>query len=210
MSLAALSATVAEWDAAELPPLPLRRFSVAEYRRMGEIGVLTEDDRIELLEGWIVQKMNHNPRHDAAVDLVDEALGRRLPAEWRVRVQSSISTDDSDPEPDHAVVRGPARRYAQRHPEPGDIGMLAEVSDTSLPRDRGMKQRIYARAGIAVYWIVNLIDSQIEVYTSPTGPTPPNVKPTYQQKDVYKPGGSVPLIIAGQHLGDVPVSELLP
>lgn len=88
------------------PCLPVRRFTVAEYRRLAEVEILSEEERVELLEGWIVFRTVHNPPHDNAVELVDEALRAELPAGWRVRVQSSITTADSEPEPDVTLVRG--------------------------------------------------------------------------------------------------------
>lgn len=170
------------WDLQRPPPLPVRRFTVDEYARLGESCILTEDDAVELLEGWIVPKMVRNPRHDNAVELCDEALRAVVPAAWRVRVQSAIQTSDSQPEPDLAVVRGSARARTGRHPRPDDLALVVEVADTSLDRDRGEKARIYARALIAVYWIVNLVDRQIEVYGDPSGPT---AEPCYRRREIH-------------------------
>ena len=89
-----------------MAPFPVRRFSMDEYRRLGELGVLTEEDRVELLEGWIIPKMNLNPPHSVCVQLVNDFLRKRLPAGWIVRIQDPIRTADSEPEPDLAVVRG--------------------------------------------------------------------------------------------------------
>jgi Uma2 family endonuclease len=198
-------ATPPTGDALEFPDFPVRRFSVDEYRRMGETGVLTENDQVELLEGWIVPKMNHNPRHDATVDQGDELISERLPSPWRVRVQSAITLEDSEPEPDLAVVVGPAMRYRRRHPGPADIALLVEVSDTTLARDR-IKRRIYARAGVPVYWIVNLLESVVECYTEPSGPT---ASPGYGGRTDFGLNDSVPLEIEGAEVARVPVRELL-
>src|SRR4051794_32544531 len=141
------------------PPGPVRRFTVAEYHRLVEVGVLTEDDPVELLEGWIVFKMPKNPRHDNTVFRVQQLLSRVLPADWLVRVQSAITTGDSEPEPDVTVAAGPVTAYDSRHPGPSEIALVVEVADTSLTRDRVDKQRLYARAQIAAYWIVNLSSS---------------------------------------------------
>src|SRR5207253_10920762 len=113
------------------PPSPDYRFTVRQYHRMIEVGILTQNDPVELLEGRIVPKMPHNPPHDTAVDLAQTTIAAILPAGWRVRVQSAITTADSEPEPDVAVVRGPARRYARFHPRPRDIAVIIEVADTS-------------------------------------------------------------------------------
>jgi Uma2 family endonuclease len=191
-----------------LPPsLPVRRFTVDEYHRMIQAGILTEDDAVELLEGLVVPKMPRNPTHDGTIEIVAEAVRCRLPAGWRVRGQSAITTMDSEPEPDVAVVPGSVRSHLQHHPGPQEIGLLIEVSDATLARDRNEKARMYARAGIVCYWIINLIDRQVEVHTDPTGPGP---NPVYRQRQVYAGATSVPLVIGGQEVAQIPVSELLP
>ncbi len=187
------------------PPFPVRRFTVDEYHRMIQSGILTEDDRVELLEGWIVPKMPHNPPHDSVLDQVQEALLKALPQGWRVRVQSAITTADSEPEPDIVVAPGPASRYRTRHPGPADIVLLVEVADSTLANDRGMKAQLYARAGIVVYWIVNLVDAQVEVYTDPTGPDP---SPRYRQRSDHHPGDSL-TFPAGAAQVTVAVADLL-
>src|SRR5271168_2093048 len=136
------------------PPYPVWRFTVADYHRLIKAGGLTEDDPVELLEGWIVPKMPHNPLHDSTLDGAQDILRNLLPIGWRVRVQMAITTADSEPEPDLAVVRGPAERYRKRHPGPKDIAMLVEVSEATLRRDRVHKGRVYSKAGISIYWII--------------------------------------------------------
>src|SRR5262245_478373 len=98
------------------PSRLMRRFSVREYHSMIDNGILTENDPVELLEGWIVSKMPHDPEHDSSIDKIAEALREILPKSWRIRVQSAITTGDSEPEPDITVARGPADRYDDRHP----------------------------------------------------------------------------------------------
>lgn len=195
------------WNPFQPPPFPVRRFTVDEYHRMIQAGLLTEDDRVELLEGWIVLKMPRNPLHDATVEIADEALRPRLPVGWSVRVQSAISTPESEPEPDLAVVRGGARDYLSRHPGPADIGLLIEVSESSLVRDRDEKGRLFARAGIPCYWIINLVDARVEAYTDPTGPA---ANPVFRQRQDYGPADSVPLLLGGQVIGLIAVRDLLP
>lgn len=185
----------------------LHRFTVDEYRRMIAAGILTEDSDVELLEGRIVQKMSRNPPHDVVLDQTNEALRLRLSKPWRIRIQSAITlSPDSEPEPDIAVVVGPASRYIAHHPQPPDIVLVVEVSDSTLVDDRVDKGRIYARAGLPVYWIVNVRDQQVEVYADPR-PQDPN--PSYLSRHDYRLNEGVPLIIAGQHVGDIPVKELL-
>src|SRR5262245_15657765 len=103
------------------------RFSVARYQKMIADGNLTPDDKVELLENYMVLKMPKNPLHDGTIDLVKAALPSRLPAGWFLRVQQTVVLSDSQPEPDFAVVRGNARSYLQRHPGPADAGLLIEV-----------------------------------------------------------------------------------
>jgi Uma2 family endonuclease len=191
-----------------IPPTSLRRFTVDEYHELIRIGMLKGEERVELLEGWIVYKMTHNPLHDVVVDRVQEALRDRVPrSQWRVRVQSATTTTDSEPEPDVVVARGPAERYLQRHPGPEDIALIVEVADSSLARDRGQKLRLYARAAITVYWIVNLPESVVEVYTDPGGADP---TPEFRSVERFHKGGAVPLIVGGHSLGSVPVDDILP
>jgi Uma2 family endonuclease len=185
---------------------PVRRVTVEEYHRLAEVGILTEDDRVELLEGVISPKMVHRPPHDATVDLVDEVIRSWLPSDWRTRIQSAITTEDSEPEPDVAVVRGTARDYVARHPGPKDIGLLVEVADSSLDRDRG-KRRLYARAGVAAYWIVNLIDGCVEVYTQPSTATQ---EPVYVRSATYIRGDEIPFALGDRELPAISVADLLP
>ncbi len=189
------------------PTYLLRRLSVSEYHQMIQVGILTEDDPVELLEGWLVKKMPRNPPHDSTIDELHELLRSLLPAGWRVRVQSAITTGDSEPEPDLAVAPGPASRYADHHPGPAEIAFVIEVADSSLSRDWQEKSRLYARAGIVCYWIVNLPDRQVEVYTQPTGPAE---QPHYQQRQHFSEADRVPVVIGGQVVGEVAVAQILP
>jgi len=152
------------------PPLevvfPARRFSVAEYEQIGRAGILTEDDSVELLEGLIVEKMTKHPPHDGMIDLLVQLLSRCLPLDWYPRTQNVLVTSDSAPEPDVVVTRGEPRQYMQRHPTAADAALVIEVADSSLLRDR-RKRKIYARAGIAQYWIIDLNSSNIEMYAQP-------------------------------------------
>lgn len=170
------------------------------------MGLLTEDDQVELLEGWIVLKMTRNPPHDVAVALASKLLVRLLPEGWHVRAQSAITTHDSAPEPDVAVVLGEERLYRDRHPGPQDVAVVIEISDTSLNRDRSDKARLYARAAVPAYWIINLIEARVEVYTDPSGPA---VAPSYRSRQDFTPGQSVPLQLGGSVV-QIGVQDLLP
>jgi Uma2 family endonuclease len=193
-------------DPNQVPPVPVRRFTFDEYHRMIDAGILREGDPYELLEGWIVPKMTRNPPHDLALGLAEDEISKRLPPSWFRRGQSAATTQDSEPEPDITIVRGNRRDYDQRHPHPQDIGMTVEVA-SSLQHDRAVKGRIYARAAIPIYWVINIPDHQVEVYTNPTGPCP---APHYQQRRDYRAGDTVPLVLDGQQVGMIAVRDLLP
>src|SRR5207248_516703 len=132
---------------------------------------LTANDKVELLDGYVVLKMSKNPPHDGTILRIGKRIGRHLPPGWDIRTQSAVALADSQPEPDVAVVREDPGDYTTRHPAPADIGFLMEVADTSLLRDRREKAEMYARAGIPIFWIINLADRRVEVYTQPSGPT---------------------------------------
>jgi Uma2 family endonuclease len=185
----------------------LHRFSVAEYHKLIDVGILTEDDDVELLDGYLVHKMSRNPPHDATLQLIQETLPRLLPAGWCLRMQSAITLSHSEPEPDAAIVRGNARTYASHHPGPADIGLVIEVADSTLDSDRIDKGRIFAEAGIAYYWIVNLVDRQIEVYTLPSAAA---ATPSYGQRQDYRIGADVPLLLDTAAVANIPAQELLP
>lgn len=189
------------------PAIPMRRFTVDEYHRMIATGILHEGDPVELLEGWLVLKMTRNPPHDVALSLTDDEISKRLTPELFCRIQMAITTPESEPEPDVAVVRGPRRRYAVRHPEPHEVLMLVEVADASLEMDRNDKGRVYARVNIPIYWIVNIRESCVEVYTDPSGP---DNQPAYLQRRDYGPAENVPLVLNGVEVGQIPVRDLLP
>ncbi len=197
--------TLIESPKFEMPNGPVRKFSVAEYHQMIAAAVLTENDAVELLEGWIVPKMPHNPLHDWTVQGIDDQLRLRLPPGWGIRIQMAVTLLDSEPEPDVAVVVGDRRKFRNRHPGPEDIGLIIEVAESTLRQDRTEKAAIYARAEIKHYWIVNLVDWRIETFSQPRSA---GRRSTYLKKPVYRAGGSIPLVL-GQHRVSVPVDDLL-
>ncbi len=185
----------------------LRRFSVDEYHRLIDAAILTDEDKVELLEGYVVQNSPRNPAHDGTIDLVNSCLTGHLPAGWCLRIQSAVTLTDSEPEPDVAAVRGNHRSYLSRHPHASDVGLIVEIANTSLDRDREDKTRIYARAGVPYYWIVNLPDACVEVYTQPSGPA---ARPGYAQRQDYGAGDAIPLLLDGATVGTVAAADLLP
>src|SRR5271166_6229315 len=110
----------------------LARFSVARYQRMIETGILTADDKVELLENYVVLKMPRNPPHDGTIDLVHAALPPHVPSGWLLRIQQAVVLPDSQPEPDFAIVRGGPRSFLTRHPGAAEVGLLIEVANSSL------------------------------------------------------------------------------
>lgn len=187
-------------------PLSFHRFTVEQYHAMIDAGIFAGDDRCELLEGWIIDKMVQNPPHATCIVLTQAYLQSKLPSDWVLRTQLPITLATGEPEPDFLVARGPARRFLQSHPTPKETGLLIEVADSTLAIDRELKSLAYARAGVQVYWIINLIDSRIEVFTDPKG----GKSPSYRQQREYSATQSVPLILDGHEIARIPVRELLP
>jgi Uma2 family endonuclease len=185
----------------------IARFSVDRYQRMVAADILGKEDKVELLEGDVVLKMPGSPRHDSTIQRVQGQLYRLVPAGWGIRIKSAVALSDSQPEPDVAVVRGDARNYATRHPGPDDIGLLMEIADASLLRDTADKTRIYARANIPVYWVIDLVHRRIQVYTRPSGPT---AAPAYADCQTFQPGDTVPLELDGVNVAAIPAADLLP
>ena len=186
---------------------PLFRLSVDQYHEMARHGILTEDDEVELLDGLLVAKMTKNTAHHVAKLLVQSALAKVIPEGWYVDSQDAITLATSEPEPDVMVVRGQPRDYLEHHPLAGELALVVEVADSSLHYDQGFKKAIYAAAAIPVYWIVNLVDRRVEVYTDPTGPAD---QPDYRQPQAFSGTEQVPVVIAGREVARIPVRELLP
>lgn len=183
-----------------------RRFTVDEYHQMIRAGILTDGEPIELLEGWMVKKMSHGTPHDNAMDAIEAILPTLVPSDWFVRCQRAITLSDSEPEPDYVIVRGPRGRYRDSHPTPAEIGLVIEFAASSLRIDRTGKARIYARAGIPVYWVVNVVDKVVEVYTQPSGPSN---APAYAQRQDYPVGTDVPVVLDGNTVGTIAVADVM-
>ena len=192
---------------AAIPNDLIWRLSIEQYHAIIQAGILTSDDSVELLEGWLVFKIPKNPPHRATTRLVRTALENILPAGWYVDSQEPIALSNSEPEPDIVVVRGDTRQYLDRHPGAEDIALIIEVSDTTLQRDRTVKKRIYVRAGIAIYWIVNLVEEQVEVYSQPHVEVE---QPDYSQRLDFGRSAVIPIIIEGIEIGAIAVNSLLP
>ena len=146
-----------------------RRFTANEYQRMGQVGILGEDDRLELLEGEIVEMAPIGSRHQATVDRLNRLFSNRTADDAMVRVQGPVRLgEDSEPQPDLILLRRRSDFYTSAHPGPDDVLLLVEVSDTSLEYDREVKLPLYARHGIVEVWLVGLEAGLVEVYRGPT------------------------------------------
>jgi Uma2 family endonuclease len=176
-----------------------------EWGRLGEVGVLVSGEPYELLEGLIVKKMNKSARHRMVVWNLDRTLLRMLPSDWISIAQDPIHLVNSEPEPDLVVVRGPMTRYRERHPRAKEVALVLEVAESSLSEDRGRKLAIYARARIPVYWIVNLVDDKVEVYTVPKA----GKNPAYRSCVEYGPEDSIPVVVVGVEVGRIAAAEIL-
>ncbi|MFN8421533.1 MAG: Uma2 family endonuclease [Anaerolineae bacterium] len=159
---------------------------------------MSPDDRVELLEGWLIPRTRKTPAHVLATNLIREAIEKRLDNDWFVNQHQLLTILDSEPEPDVVVVRGKQRDFVDHHPMPQDVALVIEVADATLQRHRTLKKRLYARAGIPSYWIVNLVNKVIEVYSEPSGV---NSSPDYAQRQEYRVGNSIILRLSeGQNV----------
>lgn len=185
-------------------PTSFYRLTLEQYEAMIDAGILGKRDRVHLIDGFLVSRMTGNDPHATADMLCGEELDRALPPGWHARPGKLIRIPGltSRPEPDRSVVRGAIRDDARRTPGPGDIALVVEVSDATLADDRKLAG-LHGLAGIPVYWIVNLVDGQVEVYSRP-GPA------GYEAREVLAPGHVLPVVIDGVEVGTIAVDEILP
>jgi hypothetical protein len=186
--------------------LRVHRFTVAEYHQMIDAGILTTAHKVELLEGWIVDKMPQNPPHITAISRLYRWLSKILPDEdWTLRGQGPITLQESEPEPDLVIARGPDRRYEKRHPGPGDIVLVIEVADSTLMEDRRHKGSLYAGAKIPEFWLVNLQARHAEIYTNPQS----GRSPFYRHMVELSSTDAIPLVLSDKRMGELKVKHLL-
>lgn len=144
------------------------RFTVKDYYLMGEQGVFQPGERVELIDGEVIDMMPIGVGHSAPLDGLTQYFGGLANNRWIVRVQSPLRLDEnSEPQPDLLLLQGPWQRYKEAHPGPADVFLLIEVADTSLLYDRQTKLPLYARSGIPEVWILNVSQRQLEVYRQP-------------------------------------------
>ena len=183
------------------------RLTVDEYHEMIRNNILGPDDKVELLDGYLVNKMSQNTPHSSTVGRLTGDLARLLPAGWQPRIQLPVTLSGSEPEPDAAVVCGDRRAFDARQPGPSDFGIVIEVADSSLALDRSAKGILYAGDALPEYWVVNIPDRQVEVYTDPD---PTATPPAYRTRTDYRLGDAVPVVLGGQVVGAILVADLLP
>jgi Uma2 family endonuclease len=186
---------------AAAPFTDVYRMDIDEFELIAD---LLKAERVELIDGFIVERGAMDPPHVLSSEKLRRKLDRLMPGGWFVREDKPIQVHRTDePVPDLAVVEGDPDTYENRHPTPADVAIVIEISGATLTKDLGEKQVNYARGGISVYWIVNLIDCQVEVYTDPNSDS-------YSSCIILKPGQSVPVVIAGVEVGQIAVAEILP
>jgi Uma2 family endonuclease len=182
----------------------LYRLTVAQYDRMVQDGTIGKNERVELIEGLLVTKMGKNPPHVFAGKLSLKRLERLVSPGWHVGKEDPVVVSEwSKPEPDLSVVRGTENDYRDRAVTAADVGLVVEIAESSLSADRSEMTKVYARAGIPVYWIVNLVDRRVEVYTQPGNDG-------YQLRQDFASDQNVPVVIEGREVGRIPVSDIVP
>jgi Uma2 family endonuclease len=171
---------------------------------MVENGILPQTNRLELIEGRIVEKAGQSPPQAFSAESCRDALASLVPAGWHVRCGNPVRVParDSEPEPDVSVVRGQIRDYCDHHPGPEDVALIVEVVRWDVAEERRLAAT-YGGGGIPVYWIVNLDDRQLEVYANPIGGA-------YPAPTILGAAEAVDLIIDAQVVGTIAVAELLP
>jgi Uma2 family endonuclease len=181
-----------------------RGLTVDQYDQMVKDGILPETNRLELIEGRIVEKDVKDPEHSTVVELTRGAIARVLPKGWVTRQEQPVRIPNrkSEPEPDISVVRGTLKDYAKRHPGPEDVALIVEVTRSSVAKDRALAHT-YGGGGIPAYWIVNVEKQRLEVYEGP-------VEGKYPSPRILSKKDSVPLIIDGRDVGQTAVATLFP
>jgi len=173
-----------------------RIFNVDEYHRMSEAGILSEDDRVELMEGEIIKMSPIGSRHAACVKRFNTLLHRKAGQAVIVSIQDPIRLDDySEPEPDVALLRPRTDFYSQAHPTPNDVILIIEVADTSLEYERTVKLPLYARAGIAEVWLAIVTRDTVEAFSRPLNGAYQEFREA-KRGDVLSPAGFPDLLLS--------------
>lgn len=145
-----------------------RLFTVDEYHRMAEVGLLAEDDRVELIEGEIIRMSPIGIRHASIVDRLNALFTRKLGRKAIVRVQNPVILSRyTEPQPDFAILRARKDFYSFHHPEPDDALLVVEVMDSTAAYDRGVKLPLYVRTGVAEVWLIDVGSSTVHAFPQP-------------------------------------------
>lgn len=182
--------------------LPNFYWSLERYHAAIAAGVLTEDDRLELLFGKLTPMSPVGIAHGKIVNKISRIFFQRLSEnKFTVGVQNPVTLkDDSEPEPDLYVAQGKLESY-DHHPYPEDLSLIVEVSDTTLSRDRGAKKVTYARAGIIEYWIIDVFEQRLERYTQPD-----SENGDYANSEIF----GLDVVLQHGLLGELAVRDLFP
>ncbi|MBL8203790.1 MAG: Uma2 family endonuclease [Blastocatellia bacterium] len=179
-------------------PIPRRKFTVEQYYQMAATGILAPDERVELIEGEIIEMSPIGPRHAHCVDQITELIREKLGRTIYLRAQNPIRLSNyTEPEPDITLAK--RADYSTRHPVGDDVFLTIEVSDSTLEKDRTLKQKAYANANIPEFWIVNLPEDVVEVYRCPVGDV-------YQERKLVSRAESISpqllpnLVLSGEEL----------
>ncbi|MCY7385335.1 MAG: Uma2 family endonuclease [Microcoleus sp. CAN_BIN18] len=149
-------------------PFTIRKWTLKEYHKLGQMGFFHPEERVELLSGNIIKMSAKGTAHTSALGRTDRLLQNLFGNLAWVRMQDPIALDDnSEPEPDIALVRIDPLDYATHHPTPSEVYLIIEVADTSLTFDREIKAKAYARSGITDYWVLNVNERQLHVFREP-------------------------------------------
>ena len=164
-----------------------RRFTISEYHQMAEVGILTPSDRVELINGEIIEMSPIGKRHAACVNRLNQLFSQRLGDRILISVQNPILLNNlSEPQPDIALLQPRSDFYASGHPQPSDIFLIIEVADSSINYDKEVKIPLYSSGGITEVWLIDLNQNLVQIYQQPT-PTGYQVIQDFQPENALSP-----------------------
>lgn len=191
--------TLSPWLASRL-----YRFTVNQYDKLIEHRTIAENERVELIEGVLVNKMGRNRPHIVAGNKGLRMLSGIIPNGWYIAKEDPVVVSDwSKPEPDLAIVRGQAEDYIDHDVTASDLALVVEIAESSLSTDQQDMVLIYVLSAIPLYWIINLVDRCVEVYSDPGAAG-------YQSCERISSGQYVAVVVEGVEVGRIAVADLLP
>ena len=186
-------------------PRPLKRFTVEEYHRLIDLGFVTKRDRVELIRGLIVERPVMKPPHVIALTQLTILFYKLVGFERAIRSQAPITLADSEPQPGLVIAQGLLVDYVKGHPNPAQIQLVIEIADSTVREDQTSQLELYAESMVSEYWIVNIPELRIEVYTQPV-----RKSASYRMRKDYAIEDSVPVRLGGTDLGSLPVRDIFP